>query len=118
MPRIGKPYLPIFTARIQPVIVVPTFAPMMTPMAWCRSIRPEFTRPMTITVVMEDDWTRHVTPVPTPVAMMRLSVTALIILRSLEPAIACMPSERFFIPMRNMPRPPMIEKTMSEIVRI
>ena len=35
----------------QPVTVVPTLAPMMTPMAWCSSIRPELTKPTAITVV-------------------------------------------------------------------
>ena len=35
----------------QPVTVVPMLAPMMTPMAWCSSIRPELTKPTAITVV-------------------------------------------------------------------
>ena len=41
--------------KIHEVIVVPTFAPIMMPIA-CRSfIMPEFTKPTTITVVADDD---------------------------------------------------------------
>lgn len=39
----------------QPVIVVPILAPMMTPIAWERFIKPAFTNPTTMTVVAEED---------------------------------------------------------------
>ena len=41
--------------RIHAVTVVPTFAPIMTWIAWRRVISPEFTKPTTITVVADDD---------------------------------------------------------------
>ena len=45
----------------------------------------------------------------------RLSVTALIILRSRLPATACMPSDIYFMPSKKIPRPPMTWKRMSWI---
>ena len=37
------------------VMVVPMFAPKMTPVAWARSMIPALMKPMTITVVAEED---------------------------------------------------------------
>ena len=37
--------------KIQAVMVVPRFAPMMTPVAWDSFIMPELTKPTTMTVV-------------------------------------------------------------------
>ena len=98
--------MPILRTSIQPVMVVPMLAPMMTPMAWRRAMKPLLTSPTTITVVTELDWTQQVTKVPTVQAISRLSVTALIILRKRSPATACMPSDMFFMPSRKMPSPP------------
>ena len=50
--------------RIHAVTVVPTLAPMITPMAWRRESRPELTKPTTITVVAEEDWMTAVTSIP------------------------------------------------------
>ena len=50
--------------RSHAVTVVPTFAPMMTLMAWRSVISPEFTKPTTIADVAEDDWITAVTAVP------------------------------------------------------
>ena len=40
--------------RIHAVTVVPILAPMMTPMDWRSVIKPELTKPTTITVVAEE----------------------------------------------------------------
>ena len=69
-------------------------------------MNPLLTKPTTITVVMELDCTNIVTVVPTPTAISRLSVTLLIIRRSPSPAMACRPSDMFFMPSRKMPSPP------------
>ena len=98
--------MPIFKTRIQPVIVVPILAPMMMPIACDNCITPLLTNPTTITVVIELDWTTQVTITPHAVAKMRLFVTAPIMRRMLLPAIACMPSDMFFMPSRNSPSPP------------
>ena len=37
------------------VMVVPMLAPKMTPVAWARSMIPALMKPITITVVAEDD---------------------------------------------------------------
>jgi hypothetical protein len=87
-------------------MVVPMLAPMITPTAWWSCMSPAFTSPTTMTVVMVEDWTRTVTPVPVAVAMNRLSVTRLIIRRREFPATACIPSDMYFIPSMKMPRPP------------
>ena len=52
-----------------PVTVVPTLAPMMTPIACVRSIIPAFTNPTTITLVAEELWITAVIAAPsiTPV---------------------------------------------------
>ena len=50
--------------RIHAVSVVPTLEPMMTPMVWPSSMTPEFTRPTSITVTAEEDWTAMVMPAP------------------------------------------------------
>ena len=50
--------------RIQEVTVVPTLAPIITPMACRRESRPELTKPTTITVVAEELWITAVTPIP------------------------------------------------------
>ena len=42
-------------SRIDAVILVPILAPMMIPIACFNFIIPELTKPMTITVVAEDD---------------------------------------------------------------
>ena len=48
------PLIPV-RDRIQDVIVVPIFAPMMIPTAWVRFMIPELTKPTTMTVVAEED---------------------------------------------------------------
>ena len=45
-------------------MLVPMFAPMMIPIACFSFIIPELTKPMTITVVAEEDWITLVTQVP------------------------------------------------------
>ena len=49
--------VPLISAklRIHAVIVVPTFAPKITPTALDKLIIPELTKPTTITVVAEED---------------------------------------------------------------
>ena len=49
-----SPLIPV-SERIQAVAVVPTLAPMITPIALESSIMPEFTKPTAITVTAEDD---------------------------------------------------------------
>ena len=51
-------------AVICAVTVVPMLAPMMTPIAWLRVIRPDVTKPMTITSVAEELCTKIVTAIP------------------------------------------------------
>ena len=103
----GSPHAPILRTSIQPVIVVPMLAPMITPKACMMFISPMFVNPTTITVVIELDWTMHVTSVPIPTAMNRLRVARLIIRRRRGPATNCTPSDMYFMPRRKMPSPPM-----------
>ena len=69
-------------------MVVPIFAPRMTPMACIRFMMAELTNPTTMTVVTELDWTRQVTSRPVRTPMTRLFVIALIIFRRRSPAMA------------------------------
>ena len=49
---------------IQPVMLVPTIEPRLMLTASLNCIRPEFTKPMTMTLVAEDDCISAVTPMP------------------------------------------------------
>ena len=90
-------------------------APRMTPIACRNVITPALTKPTSMTVVTELDWISDVTAAPVPQAINRLSVTALIILRSRLPATACMPSDMFFMPSRKIHRPPTTQDAISTV---
>ena len=73
------------------MIVVPIFAPRITPTD-CRSvIIPAFTKPTTMTVVAEDDWITIVTTRPISSAENRLPVIFSRVFSSLEPAARSKP---------------------------
>lgn len=59
-----SPSMPV-RLKIQEVIVVPTLAPIITPMARESFIMPELTKPTTITVVADEDCITAVTKAPT-----------------------------------------------------
>src|SRR5665647_547265 len=50
-----RAYLPRWREMIQPVMVVPIFAPRITPKDWRKVIRPAFTKPTVMTVVIDED---------------------------------------------------------------
>ena len=87
-----------FKETIHAVIVVPIFAPMMTPTAWVRFKIPAFTKPTTMTVVAPLLCRIAVIRAPRPTARSLLSVTILRNLFSLLPADFCMPSPMMLIP--------------------
>ena len=97
------------------VAVVPMFEPMMTLIAWVRFMSPDETNPTTITVMIDEDCTITVetTPVPTPAS--RCVVASDMNFRSPEPLTACRPSERCFIPKRNVPSPPPTKTRIDKI---
>ena len=92
--------------RIHPVTLVPTMAPIMTPMACRTFIIPEFTKPTTITEVAEEDWITAVTPVPsrTPFSGVLLSLYSTSSNRL--PATFFSPSPIRDMPNRNSAIPP------------
>ena len=70
----------------QPVILVPTTAPMITESA-CRSfIIMEFTKPTAITLVADEDWITAVTPVPSKMPLSGVPESLYRISSSLLPA--------------------------------
>ena len=83
---------------IQAVIVVPIFAPIITPMAWARVSSPALTKPTTITVVALEDWTSAVTPSPESIPLNGLEVIVPRSFLILPPAAFCMPELIMFIP--------------------
>ena len=83
---------------IQAVIVVPMFAPIITPMAWARVSSPALTKPTTITVVALEDWTSAVTPSPESIPLNGLEVIVPRSFLILPPAAFCMPELIMFIP--------------------
>ena len=60
---------------IWPVIVVPTFAPMMMPSDWCSERIPAPTRPEVMTIVAVEDWMSAVINAPSMKALIGLFVT-------------------------------------------
>ena len=97
--------------KIQDVIVVPTFAPIMIPMDCDNFIIPELTNPTTITVVAEEDWMTAVTPAPNKTALIGLEVNFSSIFSSLPPDTFSNPFPMVFIPNRNSANPPIIVNT-------
>ena len=97
------------------VAVVPMFEPMMTFTACVRFMSPDETNPTTMTVMMEDDWTIIVETMPVPTPASRCVVAKDMNLLNPDPLTACRPSERCFIPSRNVPSPP---PTIIRIVNI
>ena len=75
-------------ATIQTVPVVPMFAPMITLIACCKVIMPDETKPTSITVMMEDDWTINVETMPVPTPAMRCVVARPMNLRRPRPPTA------------------------------
>ena len=74
------------------VMVVPMLAPMITPVAWARSMIPALMKPMTMTVVADEDWMTTVTTVPirNPIIGLRVSFSSRSFI--LEPAARFRPS--------------------------
>ena len=81
-----------------PVIVVPILAPMITPTVFSKAIRPEFTKPTSITVVADDDWIIAVIRAPTRTPLKVLEVSFSRICFILSPATASRPSLIICIP--------------------
>ena len=60
---------------IQPVILVPRMDPRIMLTACLNSIRPEFTKPIAITLVAEEDCIKAVTPTPNTIPLNGLLVS-------------------------------------------
>ncbi len=93
-------------AMIWAVIVVPMFAPMITPIDWESDIRPELMKPTTKTVVTLDDCMTAVIPAPVTIPMNRLVVRRPRMRRIRSPATAFSDSVRWSMPNRNTASPP------------
>ena len=107
MSRSQKP-VPLILLResIQAVAVVPMLAPMIMPMEFSRVIIPEFTKPMTITMVAPEDCITAVTPAPSRTPATLLEVRRSSAFFKLPPAWRPMASLRTCIPKRNIASPP------------
>ena len=90
----------------QAVVVVPMFEPMITLIACVRFMSPDETKPTAITVMIDEDCTIIVETSPVPTPARRCVVASDMNFRSPEPLTACRPSERCFMPRRNVPSPP------------
>ena len=74
------------TEMSQAVTVVPTLAPMITPMD-CPSVSsPALTKLTTMTVVAEEDWMRAVISIPVSTPVTRFVVIAVRMVRKRSPA--------------------------------
>ena len=100
---------------IHAVTVVPTFAPIMTPIDCDNVIKPALTKLTTITVVALDDCMRAVTKIPVSTPITRFLVMAASTERSLSPANFSRPSLMVFMPKRKRPREPIRESRLISI---
>ena len=82
---------PLSRRRICAVMVVPIFAPRMTPTDCCSDMMPAFTKPTTMTVVADEDWITIVTTKPISSALNTLPVIFSSVFSSLEPAARSKP---------------------------
>ena len=89
---------PLSSRRICAVIVVPIFAPKITPTDCRKDIMPAFTKPTTMTVVAEEDWMTMVTTIPISSALNTLPVIFSSVFSSLEPAARSKPFPMVVIP--------------------
>ena len=91
--------------RIHEVMVVPTFAPIIIPIACLSFIIPEFTKPTTITVVADEDCITAVTAAPSKKPLKVLLVIFSRVFSSLPPENFSRPSPIVFIPNKKSARP-------------
>ena len=108
---------PTSSAMSWPVMVVPTFAPMMIHTACRRVIMPELTKPTTMTVVAEEDWITAVMPAPTATPSRRLLVNRSKIRFMRLPAAASSPELIICIPYKNSARPPRSPRISATFTR-
>ena len=80
-------------------------------------MRPEFTKPTTITVVAEEDWITAVTPTPRSSARRGLPVMPARIFFSREPAAFSRAAPMMCMPKRKRARPPMRSRRSKMLMR-
>ena len=73
-------------------MVVPMFAPNITPIACCSDSRPALTNPTVMTLVAEELWMSAVTPAPAAIAKNLFFVMYPSTAFSLLPAVSLSPS--------------------------
>ena len=95
-------------AIIHAVVVVPRFAPIITPIPSRKVKRPAFTNPTTIIVVAAEACITVVITHPENTPLNRFPAIVRIMERNLSPESFCKPSLIIFIPNRNNPRLPII----------
>ena len=98
-PRRGMAKLAIRTrkpknATIHGVEVVPSVAPMITPIDCANVIRPALTKPMTVRMAAVDDWIRTVKTTPDAIALSGPETSRWSARRSESPARSLSPSVR------------------------
>ena len=107
---------PTSRAMSRPVTVVPTLAPIISHTAWLRVIIPALTKPTTMTVVAEEDWTAAVISAPTSTPMKRLAVSRSRMAFIRLPATASRPELIICMPWRNSARPPKTPRNSSRFM--
>src|SRR5215475_8195538 len=110
-PRIGRAAVAILTrkpkiASSHGVEVVPSVAPMMTPIACENVTSPALTKPMTVRMAAVEDWMIAVKTAPDSTALNGPAASRWSARRSESPARPFRPSVRWWMPSRNRPSPP------------
>src|SRR5699024_8993085 len=109
-----------FTLRANPdtiqlAALLPRLAPMTTPMACTKGIRPALTKPINVIVVEVDDCIMAVKTAPEPKARQGVPVKRTSPLFNDCPAKATSPRDNSIIPIKNRPTPPISGKSTSNI---
>ena len=93
-------------ATIQPVLVVPILAPIITPIAWEKLNTPAPTKPIVASVVAVEDWTIKVRPIPEHSDFNGVPVNLVSHSRKVSPAMSLRLSVIKIMPIKNKPIPP------------
>jgi hypothetical protein len=79
---------------IQGVVVVPSVAPTMTPIAWGRVTSPALAKPITVRLAAVEDWIAAVNSTPDRIALNRPPTSLWRVRRQASPARPFKPSVR------------------------
>src|SRR5690606_22793422 len=103
-------------ATIQPVLVVPILAHIITPIAWEKLNTPAPTKPIVASVVAVEDCTIKVKPIPEHIDLNGVPVNLVSHSRKVSPAMSLRLSVLKIMPIKDQPLPPQSSPLISSTI--